>query len=100
LFTCTPTSGSVQIQTAAGYPGTVAKPTANRVIMPEAHDICVQDVQSEDNDLDNTFQRQIPFFPVLLFSWTPQKKILQFQERLPAGKTLPTISKLCNNTQQ
>jgi len=32
---------------------------ANEGIMPEAHDIWVQYTQSEENDLDNTFQGQI-----------------------------------------
>jgi len=41
---------------------------ANQGIMPEAHNIWVQYMQSEENDLDNTFQRQIPSFPVLYFS--------------------------------
>jgi len=42
-------------------------------------------MQSEENDLDNTVQGQIPSFPVLYFSWTPPNQILQWQEWLPAG---------------
>ena len=63
---------------------------ANQGIMPEAHNIWVQYKQSEENDLNNTSQEQIPSFPVLYFSWTPPNQILQFQERLPAGKAIST----------
>jgi len=35
---------------------------ANQGIMPEAHNIGVQYMQSEENDLNNTFQLRIPFF--------------------------------------
>jgi len=73
---------------------------ANQGIMPEAHSIWVQYMQSEQNDLDNTFQGQIPSFPVLYFSWTPLNHILQFQEHLPAGKSISTFSKSCKQTQQ
>jgi hypothetical protein len=44
---------------------------ANQGIMPEAHNIWVKYTQSEENDLDITFQGRIPSFPVLYFSWTP-----------------------------
>jgi len=44
---------------------------ANQAIMPESHNIWVQYTQSEENDLDNTFQGRVPSFPVLSFSWTP-----------------------------
>jgi len=73
---------------------------ANQAIMPEAHNIWVQYTQSEENDLDNTFQGRIPCFPVLYFSWTPLNQILQFQERLSAGKAISTFSKRCKITQQ
>jgi len=73
---------------------------ANQGIMPEAHNIWAQYTQSEENDLDNTFQGQIPSFPVLYFSWTPPNQILQFQNRLPARKAISTFSKRCKNTQQ
>jgi hypothetical protein len=73
---------------------------ANQGIMPESHNIWVQYTQSEENDLDNTFQGRVPSFPVLYFSWTPPNQILQFQERLPAGKALSTFSKRCQTTQQ
>jgi hypothetical protein len=35
-------------------------PFSNQGIMPEAHDIWVQYMQSEENDLDSTFQGRIP----------------------------------------
>jgi hypothetical protein len=73
---------------------------ANQGIWPEAHSIWVQYTQSEENDLDNTFQGRILSFPVLYFSWTPPNQILQFQERLPAGKSISTFSKRCKQTQQ
>jgi len=49
---------------------------ANQGVMREAHNIWVQCTQSEENDLDNTFQGRIPSFPVLHFSWTPPNQIL------------------------
>jgi len=67
--------------------------------MPEAHNIGVQYMHSEENDIDNTFQRQIPPFPGLYFSWTPPNQTLQFQERLPGRKATSTISKRCKKTQ-
>jgi len=70
---------------------------ANQGIMPESHNICVQ---YTDSDLDNTFEGRVPSFPVLYFSWTPPNQILQFQERLPAGKSKSTFSKRCKKTQQ
>ena len=66
---------------------------ANQGIMPEADNIWVQYTQSEENDLDNTFQVRIPSVPVLYFTWTPPNQILQFQERLPAGKASSIFSK-------
>jgi hypothetical protein len=68
--------------------------------MPEAHIIWVQYMQCEENDLDNTFQGRVPSFPILDLSGTPPNQILQFQERLPAGKALLTFSKRCQSTQQ
>jgi hypothetical protein len=73
---------------------------ANQGIMPEAHNICVQYMQGEENDLHYPFQGQIPLFPVLYFSWTLLNQILQFHERLSAGKALSTLSKGCQKTQQ
>ena len=73
---------------------------ANQGIMPEAHNIWDQYTQSEENDLDNTFQGRILSFPVLYFSWTPPNQILQFQKRLSAGKAILTFLKRCKNTQQ
>jgi hypothetical protein len=70
---------------------------ANQGIMPESHNIWVQYTES---DHDNTFQGRVPSFPVLYFSWTPPNQILQFQERLPAGKAISTFSKRCKKTQQ
>jgi hypothetical protein len=78
----------------------VEYPNANQGIMPEAHNISVQYMKSEENDLDNTFQGQIPSFPVLYFCWTPPNHILQFQKGLPSGKPISTLSKKCNKTQQ
>jgi len=70
---------------------------ANQGIMPESHNIWVQ---YTDSDLDNTFQGQVPSFPVLYFSWTPTNQILQFQECLPAGKLISTFSRRFKKTQQ
>jgi len=73
---------------------------ANQGVMPKAHNIWVQYTQSEENDLDNTFQGQIPSFPVLYFSWTLPNQIVQFKRRLPACKAISIFSKRCKNTQQ
>jgi len=72
---------------------------ANQGIMPEAHDIWVQYMQSEETDLDITFQGWLPSFPVLFLSWTPLNQNLQFQECLPTGKVLSILSKRCKKTQ-
>jgi len=68
--------------------------------MPESHNIWVQYTQSEENDLDNTFEGRVPSFPVSYSGWTPPNQILQFQQHLPAGKALSTSSKRCQTTQQ
>jgi hypothetical protein len=73
---------------------------ANQGIMPEAHDIWVQDAQWDWNDCNNTILEQIPPCPVLYFSWTTSNQILQFQERLPAGHAILTFPKRCKKTQQ
>jgi hypothetical protein len=67
--------------------------------MPEADNICIQYTQSEEYNLDNTFQGQIPSFLVLYFSWTPPNQILQFHEHLPLSKAISTFSKRCKMTQ-
>jgi len=73
---------------------------ANQGIMPEAHNIWVQYMQSEENDLDNIFQQRIPSFPILYFSWTPPNQIHQLPEHLPAGIALSMLSKRCKKPQQ
>jgi hypothetical protein len=73
---------------------------ADHGIMAKAHNIWVQYTQSEERDLDNTFQGQIPSFAVIYFSWTTPNQILQFQERLPAGNAISTFSNRCKKTQQ
>jgi hypothetical protein len=64
-------------------------------IMPESHAIWVE---YTDNVLNYTFPDQVPSFPVLYFRWILQTRILQFQERLPARKTIPALPKRCNKT--
>jgi len=83
-----------------GHDCKVEYATANQGIIPEAHNIWVQYTQSEENDLDNTFQGRIPSFAVLYFSWIPPNQILKFQWRLPAGNVILTFSKRGNITQQ
>jgi hypothetical protein len=73
---------------------------ANQGIMPELHNIWVQYMQSEENDLDNTFQGRVPSFPIVSFCWTPPNQILQFQQLLLAVKASSTFSKRCQTTQQ
>jgi len=68
--------------------------------MREADNIWVQYMQSDENDLDNTFQGQIPSFPAFYFSWTPPNHIVQFQECLLARRAISTFSKRCKNTEQ
>jgi len=70
---------------------------AKQGVMPESHNIWVH---YTDSDLDITFQGRVPSFPVIYFSWTQPNQILQFQERLPAGKTISTFSNLCMKSQQ
>ena len=73
---------------------------ANQGIMPEANSIWVQYMQSEENDLDNTFHGPIHSFPVIYFSWTLLHQIFQCQTRPPARKSLSTFSMRCKKTQQ
>jgi hypothetical protein len=68
---------------------------ANQGIMRESHNIWVQYM---DSDINNTFQGQVPSFPVIYFSWTPPNQILQFQVPLPAGTTISTFSTRCKMT--
>jgi len=70
---------------------------ANQGIMPESQNIWVQ---YTDSDLDNTFQGQVPSFPVLYISWTPQNQILQYLQCLSAGKTSSALSNRCKTTQK
>jgi len=70
---------------------------AKQGLMPESDNIWVQ---YTDSDLDNTFQCQVPSFPVVYFSWTAPNQILQIQERLPAGHSISTFSKRCKMTEQ
>jgi hypothetical protein len=100
LYNCRPFDNPTSVE-RLGLDWKVKYTDANQGIMPETHNIWVQYTQSEENDLDNTFQWQVTFFPELYFSWTPpQNQILQFQERLPAGKALSTFSQRCQTTQQ
>jgi hypothetical protein len=68
---------------------------ANQEIMPEVHNIWVKYMQSEENDLDHTFQEPIPSCPVLYISLPPPNQILQFQKHLPTAKAILTFSKWC-----
>ena len=70
---------------------------ANQRIRLESHNIWVQ---YTDSDLGNTFQCHVPSCPVLYFSWTPPKHILQYQERLQVGNMISTFPKPCMKTQQ
>jgi hypothetical protein len=72
----------------------------NQGIMPEEHNIWVQYMQSEPNDLDNTFQGQIHCCAILFISWTALNQIGHFQEHLPARRAISTFSKKCKRTQQ
>jgi hypothetical protein len=66
---------------------------ANQGIRSEVHNNWVQYTQSEQSNLDNTFQGRIPSLQVLYFSWTPPNQILQFRLRLIAGKAIAAFSK-------
>jgi len=99
LYYCQPYHNPTAVE-RLGLDCKVEYTNANPGIMPECHNIWVQYMQSEENDLDNTFQGRVPSFPVLYFSWTPPNQILHVQEHLPAGKELSTFSKRCQTTQQ
>jgi hypothetical protein len=70
---------------------------AYQVIMPESDNIWVQYTYS---DLDNTFQGLVPSVPVSYISCIPLNLILQYLERLSAGKSISTFTKRCKETQQ
>jgi hypothetical protein len=69
----------------------------NQEIMPESHHSWVQYL---DSNLSNTIQCRVPPFAVLYISWTPPNHILQFQEHLPARRTISTFCKRWKKTQQ
>jgi len=73
---------------------------ANQWIMAAAHNIWVQYKQSEENNLDNTFQGRIPSFRETYFSWPRLNRILHFQKHLLAGKPITTVSMRWQKTQQ
>jgi hypothetical protein len=83
-----------------GLDSKVELTNANQEMMPKYHNIWVQYTQSEDNDLDNSFQDGVLSIPKLHFSCTPPNLILQFKECLPAGKTLLILSERCETTHQ
>jgi len=57
-------------------------------------------MQSEENNIDNTFEVRVPFFPALYFSFTPLNQIIQVQKCMLAGNALSTFSKMYQTTQQ
>jgi len=72
----------------------------NQGTLPEAHNIWVQYTQSEENDVDHTFQVRLPSLHVMYFSWTPPNQILHFLEHPPAWRVISTFSMRCEKTQQ
>jgi len=96
LYYCQPFHNPTSVE-GLGLDCKVEYMDANQGIMPGSHNIWVH---YTDSDLNNTFQGQVPSFPVLYFCWTPPNQILQFQERLPAGKAIPTFSNRCKKTHQ
>jgi hypothetical protein len=63
LCYCQPFHNPTSVQ-PLGLDCKVEYTNANQGIMPEAYNISVQYMQSEENDLDNTIQGSIPSFPV------------------------------------
>ena len=70
---------------------------ANNGIIPESHNIWVD---YTDSDLNDTFHGHFPSLRVSYLSRTPPNQILQFQQRLPTGRTISTLSERFKNTQQ
>ena len=99
LYYCQPFHNPTCVE-CLGLDSKVEYTNAYQGIMPESHNISVQYMQSEESDLDNTFQGQILCFPVLYFSWTPWNQILQFKNHLPAGKAMSTFCTRFKMTQQ
>jgi len=99
LYYCQPFHNPTSVE-SLGLDCKVEYSNANPGTMPEAHDIWVQYMQSEQNDFDNTFQGRTPWVPSLYFSCTTPNQILQFQEYLAARNTISTFSKRCKKTQQ
>jgi len=73
---------------------------ANQGIMPDAHNIWVLYMNSEENYLDNTFEGRIFTFPWIYFNSTPLNQIIQYDEPLPPRKAISTASRRCKKTQQ
>ena len=78
LYYCQPFHNPTSVE-RLGLDCKVEYTNANQGIMPESHNIWALYPQSEENDLDNTFQGRVPSFLLLYFSWTPPNQILQFQ---------------------
>jgi len=55
-------------------------------------------MDSDNNDIVHTFQVQVPSFQVVYCDWLPDNQVQRFQEPVPAGKMLSTLSKLCKKT--
>jgi len=99
LYYCQPFHNPTSVE-RPGLDCMVKYTNANQGMMPAAHKIWVQYTQSEENDLDNTFEGRNPSFPVFYFRLTPPNLIVQFQERLPAEEAISISSKWCKKTQQ
>lgn len=72
----------------------------NQQIIPQSHHIWVQYMENADHNLDTTFQGWGPSFAVFHISWTAPILILKFQDRLPTGTMLLTLSKSCIKPQK
>ena len=96
LYYCEPFHCPISVE-RLGLDCKVEYTDANKGILPESHNIWVQDTGS---DLDNTFEDRVPSVRVLYISWAPPNQILQFQDRLPTGKLICTFSGRCKKTQQ
>jgi hypothetical protein len=99
LYYCQPVHNPTSVE-HLGFDCKVEYTNANQGIMPQAQNIVVQYMQSKENDLGYTFQRQIPSCLILYFSWSQPNQILEFLECVPSGKAISTISTRFKKTEQ
>ena len=67
-------------------------------MIPESHNNWVHYMQSDENDIVNSFKGQVTSFPVLYLSWTETNHSLQCLKHFQARPITLIYAKWCNKT--